>query len=75
MRGQDGLLDLLKLLVGEAAAKEDGLGRLALLGGDARVGSEARGGRRVQFAGEDGGQFDQGDVGVGADVDDLRGVC
>jgi hypothetical protein len=54
---RDGSLDLLELVVREAAAKEDGHGHLAPLLRDGSVGSETRTRRDLEVAGEDGGQL------------------
>ena len=68
--GRDGRLDLLELVVREAAAEEDGDGCLALLGGDLRVGAQTGGRKDLVVAGEETGEFVQGSLEVQAGVDD-----
>jgi hypothetical protein len=68
---RDGGLDLLKLVVREAAAKEDGHRHLAPLLGGSSVGSETRARCDLEVAGEDGGQLGEGSFEIQARVDDL----
>lgn len=70
--GRDGGLDLLKLVVGEATAEEDGDGHLAVVRGEGGVDAKAGGWSDVEVAAEDGGQLGESNVGIEAGVDDFN---
>ncbi len=72
--GLDGAADGLVVVVGEASPEEDGLGRLAVVGGEGSVGAQVACGRCVEVgSGTGAGELGERGGEVEAAVDDLRG--